>query len=109
MGYGYLAFAIISEVIGTLALKESDGFSNSTASTICVVAYMVAFYFLSLVLKTIPVGIAYALWAGIGIFLIALLGTLRYRQTLDLPALLGMGLILAGVVVINLFSSSAGR
>lgn len=109
MGYAYLTLAVISEVIGTLALKESDGFSHATSSTVCVIAYAVAFYFLSLVLKSVPVGIAYAIWAGMGIFLIAVISALLYRQPLDWPALLGMGLILAGVVVINLFSKTVGH
>jgi small multidrug resistance pump len=106
MGYWYLAIAIGAEVVATLALKASDGFSHSTSSTICVIGYVVAFYFLSLVLKTVPVGIAYAIWAGMGIFLIASISAVIYKQVPDFPAVIGMCLILAGVVVINVFSKT---
>lgn len=109
MGYGYLALAIICEVIATLALKKSDGFSDSTYSTICVIGYMAAFYFLALVLKTVPVGIAYAIWAGMGIFLIAVLGAILFKQVPDLPAIVGMLFILTGVVIINVFSKSVSH
>jgi small multidrug resistance pump len=109
MGYWYLAIAIGAEVIATLALKASDGFSHSISSTICVVGYVVAFYFLALVLKTVPVGIAYAIWAGMGIVLIATISAVLYKQIPDLPAILGMLLILAGVVVINVFSKTASH
>ncbi|WP_419812902.1 DMT family transporter [Bacterioplanoides sp.] len=106
MEYGYLALAIISEVFATLALKKSDGFSELNFSVLCVIGYIAAFYFLSLVLKTIPVGIAYAIWAGMGIFLITLLGAVFFKQVLDTPAVIGSLLILSGVVVIKLFSKS---
>ena len=109
MGYWYLALAIGSEVIATLALKASDGFTNTTSSTICVIGYGVAFYFLSLVLKTVPVGVAYAIWAGMGIVLIAAISAVIYKQIPDLPALIGMCLILAGVIVINVFSKTVGH
>ncbi len=109
MGYGYLALAIISEVIATLALKASEGFSNSTYSTISVIGYIAAFYFLALVLKTVPVGIAYAIWAGMGIFLIATIGAVIYKQIPDTAAIIGMILILSGVVVINVFSKTVSH
>ncbi len=109
MNYMYLLAAIICEVIATSALKATDGFSRFWPSAIVVLGYGLAFYFLSLTLRTIPVGIAYALWSGIGIALIALAGWIIYRQPLDMPALIGMGLILAGVLVINLFSKTASH
>ena len=106
MGYAYLAIAIVCEVIATTSLKASDGFSLQIPSAIVVVGYSASFYFLALVLKTIPVGIAYSIWAGLGIVLVAILGSIVYRQTPDLPAMLGMGLIIGGVLVIHLFSNS---
>ncbi len=106
MGYYFLAIAICAEVIATLALKASDGFTHSTSSMLCIFGYGVAFYFLSLVLKTIPVGIAYAIWAGMGIFLIAAISAIIYKQTPDLAAIIGMLLILGGIVIINLFSKT---
>jgi len=109
MGYWYLAIAIVSEVIGTLALKQSDGFSNSAPSTLCVIAYAASFYFLSLVLKTVPIGIAYAIWAGMGIVLIASISALLYEEIPDFPAVFGMILILAGVIVINIFSKTVSH
>jgi small multidrug resistance pump len=106
MGKLYLAVAIISEVIGTSALKASAGFSRPLPILIVVLGYGMAFYFLSLTLRTVPVGIAYAIWSGVGIVLITLIGMLWFRQSLDLPALLGMALIVLGVVVINFFSTT---
>lgn len=104
--YIYLAIAIISEVIATSALKSSDGFSKLMPSVAVVLGYGIAFYCLSIVLRTMPVGITYAIWSGLGVVLIAIVGLLYYGQRLDLPALLGMCLIVAGVVVINVFSNS---
>ena len=104
-----LAIAIVAEVIATSALRAANGFSNWLPSLVVVVGYAVAFYFLSLTLKAIPVGIAYAIWSGAGIVLISIMGWVIYRQALDLPALLGMGLIVAGVLVINLFSQSSAH
>lgn len=109
MSYLYLAIAIVSEVIGTSALKASNEFTRVVPSLITLVAFLTAFYFLSLTLRTIPVGIAYAIWSGVGIVLISLIGRFVFGQVLDLPALLGMGLIVAGVLVINLFSKVAGH
>ena len=105
MGYVYLSIAIVAEVIATSALKSSEESTRLWPSVIVVVGYAVAFYFLSLVLKTIPVGIAYAIWAGLGIVLIALIGAVVFKQIPDLPAIIGMGLIVAGLVVINVFSN----
>jgi len=104
VSYLYLSIAIVAEVIGTSALKASEGFTRLGPSLITILGYAAAFYFLSLTLKTIPVGIAYAIWSGVGIVLISLLGYALFRQTLDLPAIVGMALIIAGVAVINLFS-----
>jgi len=106
MNWVYLGVAIIAEVIATSALKAADGFTRLTPSIVVVAGYLVAFYFLSLTLRTIPIGIAYAIWSGIGISLIALIGWLVYQQALDVPAMIGLGLIIAGVVVLNAFSKS---
>ena len=105
----FLGAAIVSEVIATSAMKSSEGFTKLVPSLIVVVGYVAAFYFLSLTLKTIPVGIAYAIWAGLGIVLIAAVGWMVFGQKLNLPAMLGMGLILLGVLVINLFSKASGH
>ena len=109
MGYIYLALAIMAEVIGTTALQASQGFSKPLPSAIVVIGYGLAFYLLSLVLKYVPMGVAYAIWAGMGIVLITAAGALVYKQTPDLPAMLGMGLIVAGVAVINLFSKTVSH
>ncbi len=106
MGHIYLAIAIISEVIATSALKASNGFTNLWPSVIVVAGYSAAFYFLSLVLRTIDVGVAYALWAGLGVVLVAVAGSVLYKQVPDLPAIIGMTLIVAGVFVINFFSKT---
>jgi small multidrug resistance pump len=104
--YVYLGIAIISEVIATTALKASDGFTQLWPSVLTVAGYAVAFYCLALTLRVIPTGVAYAIWSGVGIVLISLAGWVVFRQSLDLAAMVGMGLIVAGVVVINMFSSS---
>ena len=106
MGYLYLGIAVAAEVIATSALKASDGFTRPLPTVVVALGYGVAFYFLSLVLKTVPVGVAYAIWSGLGVVLVALLSWWLFGQKLDLAALLGMGLIVAGVLVMNLFSSS---
>lgn len=106
MSWLYLAIAIVAEVIATSALKAADGFTRPAPSVIVVVGYVVAFYFLSLTLRGIPVGVAYAVWSGVGIVLISLIAWLMYGQTLDAPAVLGIALIMAGVLVLNLFSRS---
>jgi small multidrug resistance pump len=105
----YLAFAIVSEVIGTAALKAADGFSRTGPTLIVVVGYGISFYCLSIVLRSLPVGVAYAIWSGVGITLITLAGWLLYGQTPDAPAIVGMALIVAGVVVLNLFSKTVGH
>lgn len=107
MAYVYLAVAIIAEVIGTSAMIASAGFSRPLPSLVVVVGYALAFYFLSLTLKSVPVAIAYAIWSGVGVALITIVGWFAFRQALDAAALAGIGLIVAGVIVINLFSQSA--
>ncbi|MGD8569154.1 MAG: multidrug efflux SMR transporter [Gammaproteobacteria bacterium] len=106
MGYGYLAIAILAEVAATSALKASDQFTNPIPSIIVVAGYGVAFYCLSLVLKSIPVGIAYAVWSGVGVALIAVAGAVLYKQIPDVPAIIGIILIVSGVLVINIFSNT---
>lgn len=103
----FLAIAIVAEVIATSALKSSEGFSKWVPSVVVVVGYSFAFYFFSLAMKTIPVGIAYAVWAGLGIVLIAAVAWLMHGQKLDGWAFVGMGLILSGVAVLNLLSKSS--
>lgn len=107
--YLLLFFAIICEVIATSSLKLSNGFTNLVFSLITIIGYSASFYILSLALKTIPVGVAYAIWSGIGIVLISLIAWLFLKQTLDLAALIGMGFIMFGVVIINLFSKVSGH
>ena len=106
MGYIYLGIAIVAEVIATSALKASEEFTKLAPSVTVVVGYAAAFYFLTLVLRTIPVGIAYAIWAGLGIVLIAIVGAIAFKEIPDLPAIIGMALIVAGVVVVNVFSKT---
>ena len=108
-GVAYLAIAIVGEVIATSFLRASAGFTQLVPSIIVVVGYCVTFYFFSLALQTIPVGIGYAIWSGVGIVLVSIIAFFVYGQTLDLPALIGIGLILAGVLVINLFSQSSAH
>lgn len=105
MTYLYLALAIIAEVVATSALKSSAGFTRLWPSVTVMVGYGLAFYLLALVLRTLPVGIAYAFWAGLGIVLVTLVGILVYGEKPDLPALLGLAMIVGGVVVIQVFSS----
>jgi len=105
----YLIIAICAEVAGTTALKASDGFTRLVPSVLVLIGYGVAFFFLALTLRTIPVGIAYAIWSGCGIVLISAVGWLFYRQNLDWPAIAGITLILTGVLLINLFSQTAGK
>lgn len=100
----FLAVAILGEVIATSALKSSDGFTRPVPSLVVVVGYGLAFYFLSLALRAIPVAIAYAVWAGLGIVLVAAIAWLFHGQKLDLWALLGIALIVSGVAVLNLLS-----
>lgn len=109
MSYLYLTAAIISEVIGTSALKASNEFTRLVPSLVTVAAFVSAFWFLSLSLRTIPVGIAYAIWSGVGIVLISVIARVLFGQKLDAPAMIGMALIVAGVLVINLFSKSSAH
>lgn len=106
MTYLYLAVAIICEVIATSFLKVSEGFTRPVPSLITAAGYAVSFYFLSLALREIPTGIAYAIWSGVGIVLITTIAWVFQGQKLDMPALGGLGLIVAGVVVINVFSKA---
>lgn len=101
-----LLIAILCETIATLALKQSEQFTKLLPSVISILGYIAAFYFLSITLKYIPLGVSYALWSGIGIVLISIFGFLMYNQKLDMPAVLGIALILAGVLIINLFSKT---
>ncbi len=109
MNWVYLTIAILCEVIATSALKASEGFTRLTPSVLVVAGYAAAFYCLSLTLRTIPVGVVYAIWSGAGIALISIIGALFFKQSLDAPAVLGMVLIIAGVVVIQAFSKTAGH
>lgn len=106
MGYVYLAIAIIAEVIATSALKASEGFTQPLPTALVLVGYGIAFTGLAFALKTIPVGVAYALWAGLGIVLVAVAAAVLYQQIPDLPAIIGMALIILGVLVIHLFSNT---
>jgi len=105
--YIYLLIAVITETIGTAAMQASDQFTRFWPSVLVVVAYGLSFYLMSMTLKYMPVSIVYAIWSGLGIVFIGIIGWLVFQQSLDFAAVLGMGLIIAGVVVINLFSNSA--
>jgi small multidrug resistance pump len=107
--YIFLSVAIVSEVIATSCLKASNGFTRPLPSVVTVLGYTTSFYFLSLTLASIPTGVAYAIWSGVGIVLISIVGWLVFKQTLDAPAILGMALIAAGVIIINVFSKSAAH
>ncbi|MBN4665912.1 QacE family quaternary ammonium compound efflux SMR transporter [Pandoraea nosoerga] len=109
MAYMYLLVAIVAEVIATSALKASEGFTRVGPVAIVVAGYGSAFYMLSLTLRTIPVGVAYAMWSGLGIVLISVAARVLFGQKLDAPAMLGMALIIAGVLVMNLCSKSAAH
>lgn len=109
MTWMYLVIAILAEVIATSALQASQGFSRLTPSIITVIGYIISFYMLSLALKHIPLGIVYAIWSGVGIFLLAIIGYFLYKQTLDFAAILGLGFIITGVVIINLFSKTVSH
>jgi small multidrug resistance pump len=104
-----LGLAILAEVIATSALKASESFSHLWPSVVVIVGYGVAFFCLSLTLRHMPLGIAYAVWSGAGTALIALIGMAVYQQKLDLPAMIGIALIVAGVLVLNLFSKSSSH
>ena len=104
-----LMLAIVSEVIATSSLKSSDGFSRFWPSVTVVIGYGIAFYCLALTLRALPMGVVYAVWSGVGIVLITVVGWLFYDQRLDFPALLGIGMIAGGVIVMNVFSVSVSR
>lgn len=108
-GYLYLSIAITAEVIATTSMKALDGLNKPLPLLLVVAGYGISFWMLSLVVKSIPVGIAYAVWAGLGIVLVSVAATFLYQQRLDLPAMLGMGLIVCGVALIQLFSHSVGH
>lgn len=105
----FLALAIVAEVIATTALRATEGFTRWLPAVVVVLGYGISFYFLSLTLRVIPMAVAYAVWSGVGLVLITLLGWLALGQRLDLPALLGMALIIAGVLVMYLFSRSVAH
>ncbi len=106
MQWLYLGIAIISEVIATSALKAAEGFTQPLPSVLVIAGYAVAFYFLSLTLRTIPIGVTYAIWSGVGLALISIVGWVLYQQRLDLASWIGIGLIVSGVLVIHLFAKS---
>jgi small multidrug resistance pump len=104
-----LGFAIIAETIDTSSLKASEGFTRLWPSVLVVLGYGLAFYFLSLTLRVIPVGVAYAVWSGVGIVLVTLIGWFLFGQKLDMPALIGIAFIMAGVLIMNIFSRAAAH
>lgn len=106
MSYLYLTLAIIAEVIATSSLRATEEFTKPVPTLIMVVGYGVAFYFMTLTLRSLPLGITYAVWSGLGIVLISIIGIIFYNEKLDLAATLGMSLIILGVVVIHLFSKT---
>lgn len=106
MNYVYLIIAIIGESVATSALKSAEGFTKLVPSIIVVVGYGISFYLLSLVLKTIPVGITYATWAGLGILLVSIIGIVMFKQVPDTAAVIGMALIVAGILIMHLFSKT---
>ena len=106
MTYLYLFLAIVAEVIATSSLKAAEGFTKLGPSLLVVIGYFAAFFLLSLVLRSMTVGIAYAIWSGVGIVLLALVGAVAFREIPDTPAVIGMGLIIAGVIVIHAFSQT---
>lgn len=106
LAYGLLAIAIVTEVAGTAFLVKSQGFTKLIPSSITIICYIISFYLLAQVAKTIPIGIAYAIWGGVGVALTAVIGIVAFKQYLDSPAIIGIGLIMSGVIVMNLFSTS---
>lgn len=109
MSYVWLAIAILAEIVATSFLKQSEGFTRPLPTVIVAIGYTTAFYFLSLALRDIPTGIAYAIWSGVGIVMIAAIAWIVQGQKLDAGAIAGMTLIVAGVIVLNLFSSTASH
>ena len=109
MAWLYLGLAIVAEIIATSALQATQGFTKLWPSVLTLLGYGLAFYFLSLTLRSIPLGIAYAIWSGVGIVCVSIIAYFLYKQSLDLPAVLGMFMIVGGVVIINLFSKTVGH
>ena len=109
MKYVFLAIAIVSEVIATNAMNASQQFTKPIPSTITILGYAAAFYFLSLTLKTMPIGTAYAIWSGVGIILTAIVAMVLFKQIPDLPAIIGMAFIIVGVLIINVFSRTSAH
>lgn len=109
VSYAYLAIAIVAEVIATSFLKQSDEFTRPVPTIVMAIGYIVAFFFLSLTLREVPTGIAYAIWSGVGIVLITAIAWIVQGQKLDAPAMIGMALIIAGVLVMNIWSRTAGH
>ncbi|AVF37552.1 MULTISPECIES: SMR family transporter [Rahnella] len=107
--YLLLGLAIIAEVIATSSLKSSEGFTRLWPSVVTLLGYTIAIFLLSLTLKTLPTGIAYAIWSGVGIVLVSAIGWFGFGQKLDTPAMIGLGLIIAGVIVVNVFSKSVAH
>ncbi len=107
MQYLYLSLAILFEVVGSSFIKASNGFSKLLPTVVVAVAYLICFYFLSLALKTIPLGTAYAIWGGLGIVLTTLVSVFVFKQTIDIPAIIGITLIVGGVFITNFFSKTA--
>lgn len=106
MNWIYLALAIGAEIVATTALKLSDGFTRFGPSALSAAGYVIAFYFLALTLRSIPVGVAYAIWSGVGIVAITIIGTFWFHQHLNAASLIGIGMIVAGVVILQLFSGN---
>ncbi|NLD94407.1 MAG: multidrug efflux SMR transporter [Fibrobacter sp.] len=106
MKWLFLSIAIFAEAIATSALKSSEGFTKLIPSIVVIAGYGIAFFFLSLTLKSIPIGIAYAIWSGVGITLISIIGYFVFKQQIDFPAIIGISLIISGVIVINMFSKT---
>lgn len=109
MQWLYLAIAIVSEVVATSAVKSSENFTHLVPSILVVVGYGIAFWFLSLTLKTIPLGVTYAIWSGAGVAIVSVVGVIVYKQALDIPAMVGIALIVSGVIVLNSFSITISR
>lgn len=106
LNYLFLAIAIVCEVLATASLKATEGFTRLVPSVLTVAGYAAAFYFLSLTMKVMPTGVVYATWSGVGIVLISTIGWLHYRESLNLPTMLGLAMIVVGVVTVNLFSEA---
>ena len=109
LSYGALGAAIVCEVIGTSFLQKSEQFTRPLPTLAMALCYAVSFFLLSQALRTLPLGVAYAIWSGLGIVLVALIGLVVFRQALDLPALIGIGLIIGGVIVVNAFSGAVSH